>query len=270
MAGLRNSLCTPSLRQRVIIAYHGVAQETAFNCVSKDLFRSELYWLKERYAVVPLHELIADLTAPEQRDLNLASITFDDGYVNFCELALPVLCEADCHATLFVPSGKVGLYNDWDEGQANFNKMPIMSYGSLRELPRERVEIGSHGVNHWPLDRLSVEKAVYEISVSRAELEQNIGNRVRFMAFPYGRFSPSWQTASHRVGKELMNTYEAVCTTRWGRYNGKNDLFALRRIGAWENDSYHDFQAKLLGDFDWLVGKESFGRILKNLPWFSL
>ena len=79
----------------------------------------------------------------------------EDDIVNFLDFAFPQLAHYGLHATVFVPSGKVGHYNDWDERAADFIKMPIMSYQHLRQLPPDRVEIGSHGISHSRLDQLA-------------------------------------------------------------------------------------------------------------------
>jgi len=248
--------------QRVILTYHGISKRPGFNCTSAGLFRDQIAWLREHYVVVPLHALVRSLADKEGGTANLASITFDDGYVNFVELALPLLQEHNVHATVFVPSGKVGRYNDWDEGKGDFHKMLIMSYEQLRGLPADTAEIGSHGLHHRPLDQASADELNEEVVRSRVELEQGIGREVRFFAFPYGGYPPV--LFKKRQRNALLGSYTAACTSRWGRFNSEEDIYALRRIGVWQGDSFKDFTDKLAGYHDWLVAKESVGRILKR------
>ena len=263
LASLSDTIHPTSMGQMIILSYHGVAKWPRFNCTAADLFREQIAWLKEHYAVVPLHTLVSRLADEDKGNTNFASITFDDGYLNFAELALPVLEEYNVHATVFVPSGKVGGYNDWDEGKGEFHKMPIMSYDQLRGLPGDMVEIGSHGLCHRSLERVSADELAEEVVRSRVELEQGMGRTVRFFAFPYGGYPPVLFKARQRSA--LLGSYAAACTSRWGRFNSAGDIYALRRIGVWHSDSFKDFTDKLEGRYDWLVAKESVGRLLKRI-----
>jgi peptidoglycan/xylan/chitin deacetylase (PgdA/CDA1 family) len=142
--------------------------------------------------------------------------------------------------------------------------MPIMSYEQLRQLPEKVVEIGSHGISHIPLDQLLFDGVTREIIESRLEIEQNVGRLVQFFAFPFGRY-----LNSYRNNRNLIVSYNAACTSWWGRYNSLKDLYALRRIGIWDSDSLGDFFDKLGGNYDWLVIKEKIGRFYKSVKPFT-
>ncbi|HAM53291.1 MAG TPA: hypothetical protein DCP92_22305 [Nitrospiraceae bacterium] len=245
--------------------YHGIDTQAIFNCVAASHFREQLSWLKEHYSIVPLSVLVdaIQFPSPANKMSNLASITFDDCYVNFAELALPILQEYKMHATTFLPTGKVGYYNDWDEGMSGFHKMGIMSYDMLRQLPEQAVEVGSHGIAHVPLDRLSHDEIEKEIVQSRAEIEQNIGRPVRFFAFPFGVYPFKYRLRLREGENDSLGGYRAACTTWWGRYNTIKDIHVLRRVTICDFDTLDDFKDKLYGYYDWLVMKESVGRYYK-------
>ncbi len=250
--------------QRVILMYHGISKIPRTNCIAQSLFKEQISCLKEKYAVIPLSALIENLRSPSlSGELDLASITFDDGYFNFAELALPILQEINCHATLFVPSGKAGSYNDWDENKNGFHKMEIMTYEALRQLPERYVEIGSHGISHIPLDRLPEKEIKREIIESRLHLEQNIARPIQFFAFPFGVYPFRCKFKIYDDEKNLSGGYRAACTSWWGRHNTLKDRNKLRRIGIWDSDSFSDFVDKLDGYYDWLEVKEGVGRSLK-------
>lgn len=254
--------------QRTIITYHGIAKKQNFNCVSETLFAKQLAWLKANYNIVSLTTLVNSLTSkttPEKN--NLLAITFDDGFTNFADLALPFLQKHNCSATIFVPTSKVAGYNDWDEGEPGFHKMRIMTFRELRQLPKELIDIGSHGCNHIPLaNSLPYHKIKEEIVTSKNILEQNVGRKIQFFAFPYGVYPFSSKTpAGNDVRALLSRTYSAACTSRWGRFNCDRNLFSLRRIGVWESDSLDDFIDKVKGYYDWLTVKEKIGRVVKQV-----
>jgi len=248
--------------------YHGISKRPDFNCITADQFKAQLAWLKKKYSVVPLSVLVDHIMSPlPMNAADLASITFDDCYVNFAELALPILQEFKLHATAFVPTGKVGYYNDWDKGMSGFRKMEIMSYKVLRQLPEEFVEIGSHGITHMPLDRLPYVEIEKEMVQSRVEIEQNIGKPVQFFAYPFGVFPFKHRLRLHDGENRFLGGYKAACTTWWGRFNAMSDIHMLRRVGIWDSDCFDDFKDKLDGYYDWLEKKEMVGRrfkIIKN------
>ena len=258
ISALTNHRSKEASKQKVILTYHGISKKPQYNCITESLFVDQISWLKENYSIVSLFELVKSLKSSGRDQSHLVSITFDDGYVNFAEFAVPILEKYGCHATVFVPTGKVGYFNDWDECSRGFQKMPIMSYEQLHQLPEKFVEIGSHGISHTPLNSLTEDKIDKEIVESRMEIEQNIGRQVRFFAFPFGRY-----LNSYRNNKNLLLSYNAACTSWWGRYNSLKDLYALRRIGIWDSDSLRDFIDKLEGNYDWLIIKEKIGRFYK-------
>lgn len=270
LSNITKKISHPKEGQRVILMYHGISKSPKFNCVTQSLLREQISWLKEKYFVVPLNTLIESLNSDSfMAHSNLASITFDDGYVNFIELALPILQEYGCNATVFIPSGKAGSYNDWEKNISSLNKIEIMSYDMLRQLPKELIEVGSHGISHVSFDRLSFREIERELVESRLEIEQNISRPVQFFAFPYGAYPFKYK---HRLyddkTKLFLGGYKAACTTWWGRYNTLKDTNTLRRIGIWDSDSFDDFTDKLNGYYDCLEIKEKFGMFLKTIAAF--
>ncbi len=257
--------------QKVILMYHGISKQPAFNCIPAGLLEKQLTWLKERYTVVPLSVLVENLVLPGPTNMtNLAAITFDDCYVNFAELALPILQKYNVHATVFMPAGKAGYYNDWDEGMPGFRKMEIMSYDMLRQLPGVVIEIGSHGLSHCPLNGLTYGELEKEMVQSRIDIELNTGKPVRFFALPYGIYPFKYRHRLHDDHDGLLGGYKAACGSSWGRFNTFKDIHLLRRITIADSDSFDDFQDKLNGHYDWLVMKENVGRYYKVMKsWLS-
>jgi peptidoglycan/xylan/chitin deacetylase (PgdA/CDA1 family) len=250
--------------QKVILMYHGISKQPGFNCISTSLFENQLAWVKERYTVVPLSVLVENLVLTgSTSSANLAAITFDDCYVNFAELALPILQKYNVHATAFMPSGKAGYYNDWDEEMAGFRKMEIMSYDMLRQLPGDVVEIGSHGINHRPLTRMTYSELEKEMVQSRIDIEQNTGRPVSFFAVPFGMYPFKYRHRLYDDQNCILGGYRAACGSSWGRFNTFKDIHLLHRITLEDSDTFDDFRDKLNGHYDWLVMKESVGRYYK-------
>ncbi|MEX0610498.1 MAG: polysaccharide deacetylase family protein, partial [Pirellulales bacterium] len=100
----------------------------------------------------------------------------------------------------------------------------------LRQLGSAGVEIGAHTRHHVDLGgNVSSDKLVDEIIRCKWELEDALGQDVRYFAFPYGQHE-NLSAAAFRVAREAG--YDGVCSA-YGGYNFPgDDPFHLRRIHA--------------------------------------
>jgi peptidoglycan/xylan/chitin deacetylase (PgdA/CDA1 family) len=89
-------------------------------------FSSQLDLLARHFTVLPLREAVGRMGAGTLPSRSVC-ITFDDGYANNCELALPLLRQRGLPATVFVASGYLN-------GGAMFNDVVLES---LRVAPAE-------------------------------------------------------------------------------------------------------------------------------------
>ena len=249
-------------KQRAILMYHGVSNSHAYNCVLKGQFEKQLEWVSAHYEIIALSDLVLRLREQTPIERDQLAVTFDDGYLNFMESALPVLREREIPATLFVPAAKVGGVNDWDAGQPGYEELKLMDFSQLRSLPGDLIEIGSHGLHHRRLDNLSTEELTEELSGSCRLLEQKLQREIRLLSLPYGIHCDRHRRAGEETVAE--HTYQAVCSSLWGRFNRIEDLYALRRIGVWLEDTLADFARKMTGYYDWLTVKETFGSRLRK------
>src|SRR5262245_5513049 len=76
------------------------------------------------------------------------ALTFDDGFLNFYEHALPILGRHKFAATLFVVAGRCGLDNRWPGSADSVPTVPLMSWKNVRDAAEQGVTIGSHTLQH--------------------------------------------------------------------------------------------------------------------------
>lgn len=110
-------------------------------------------------------------------------LTFDDGYVDFVEQAVPVLRRHGATATVYVLGGRIGGDNSWD---ADAPRKPLMTAEQVREAADAGMEIGSHGLMHRHLPQLTPEELTDELAGSRRRLAELAGTPVDSFAYPYG------------------------------------------------------------------------------------
>jgi len=104
----RRCLAAPS--RAIILRYHSVGEPDAVTTyvdpalsLPPERFREHLRLLRRRFRIVSLDEILKRLISGESGD-RIAAITFDDGYRDNHDVALPILLSEGATATFFVTS----------------------------------------------------------------------------------------------------------------------------------------------------------------------
>jgi peptidoglycan/xylan/chitin deacetylase (PgdA/CDA1 family) len=148
-------------------------------------------------------------------------ITFDDGYADFHEHALPVLDRFGFTATVFVTTGWL---HDAGPHAAGRPLGRMLTWRQVEEVAAAGVEIGAHGHSHAQLDQLGTEELRDELRLSRALLQDRLGRSVHTMAYPYGY-------SSARVRREVRaGGYAAACAVANAVMAGRHDPLAVPRL----------------------------------------
>ena len=117
-----------------VLAYHRIGRpvpDGGPDWVSAERFRSHLRYLKRRYEIVTVGEALERLRGGRVGNRPLLSVTFDDGYADNVTVALPILIEEACRATLYPTLEAI------EEGRAPW------THRLARDLQRV-MESGSH------------------------------------------------------------------------------------------------------------------------------
>lgn len=100
-----------------ILTYHSVMPYTQRfkdfdyrNCISTKQFDAQLGWLKSKYNIITMHEAMARLSE-NRLDGNHLVITFDDGFKNNWEYAMPLLIKHNTSAVFYVSTDFIGKEN---------------------------------------------------------------------------------------------------------------------------------------------------------------
>lgn len=227
----------------IILMYHIIDNplsplEEKYCCSPAD-FEGQMQFLrKSHYNPVSLDRFVDALDGKGSCPENSVVVTFDDGFDNMLDSALPVLQKFSIPATMFVPSDRINSTNNWMHGRG-FPKRRLLTQAQLLELKNEGVCIGSHTRNHVRLTEISKDCVSDEIEGSKKVLEDILGSEVPFFAYPYGLFNESAIAAVAEAG------YKAACTTRSGFNRLNIDPYALRRIEVYGTDTMTDFKRKL-------------------------
>jgi peptidoglycan/xylan/chitin deacetylase (PgdA/CDA1 family) len=163
----------------------------------------------------------------------LVGLTFDDGYRDVLEHALPALRRHDFGATFYVVSGLLGSANVWDQPP----RRALMTADDLRRLQADGYEVGSHSVTHARLTGLDPAELRHEVADSRATLGEILDGPPRTFCYPYGSVDDAAARAVADAG------YAYACAVH--RVPGPPTTFARPRVGVTQRDGGARLAAKL-------------------------
>jgi peptidoglycan/xylan/chitin deacetylase (PgdA/CDA1 family) len=215
--------------------YHRVGPEprgpaiTDALTVPTSVFALEMRWLQAAgFHAITQRQLFGALEYGARMPRRPVLITFDDGYRDVLWNAAPLLHRLRMPATAYVITGRISgrdsSFLTWDE---------------LRQLERDGVTIGSHTVHHLDLTRLSRPLALAELVDSRWTLEQRLGRRVPWLAYPVGREDPVVVALARRAG------YLLAVTTRPGEAQSARHPLELFRYEVLETTGVRGVAALL-------------------------
>jgi peptidoglycan/xylan/chitin deacetylase (PgdA/CDA1 family) len=126
-------------------------------------------------------------------------ITFDDGYLDTLEVALPLLQRFRATACIFVTTSWCGS----KQGPASTRGHPLLTWPQLRQLADAGVEVGAHTVTHPFLTEMAPERAWEEIHHAKHELEDRLGREVQAFSYPNSKHNPLIREMVQRAGYRL-------------------------------------------------------------------
>ncbi len=225
-----------------ILFYHRVSAERDALAVDPGLFASQMAYLVEHgFRVVDVAAAAAEARRPRP-DPRVIGLSFDDGYQDVVDNALPVLERLGCSATVFIVpdaiDGRVGF--SWYDRQP-----PLIGWDEIRRVDAGGVlRFEPHTLTHPNLLALDDDAAAAEISGSRRVVEERLGRTADVFAYPAGLFGDRERRLAEEAG------YRFAVTVEPGTNDAATDPLALNRTAVERRDRMLDFRAKVAGGHD--------------------
>jgi peptidoglycan/xylan/chitin deacetylase (PgdA/CDA1 family) len=183
-------------------------------------------------------------------------VSFDDGYRDNLENALPVLQRHGFPAVIFVPIG----YLDDDRPLPHEEALraigvrnETVGWDDLAALEAGGIRVESHGIAHRPVSELDPAEAAREIALSKLRLEERLGRQVDAYAFVKGSladYRPEHVSLVQQAG------YTLGFTSVSGANSPRTDRFRLRRYNV-EPYPPRTFELVLSGACDLISMKDT-------------
>lgn len=227
-----------------ILMYHSIGGSDRLSVPGATFAAHMAALWQQGYTSLPLTALTRWLgtgehgAGPRRLPRRSVVITFDDGYADVHERALPILARYGFPATVFVTSGWLR-----DAGRYAAGRPPgrMLAWKQVAELADEGVEIGGHGHSHAQLDQLPDARLRDELFRNRGLLEDRLGREVTTMAYPYGYCSGRVRDRARAAG------YHCAFAVANRTVAENADRFALPRLTMRAGTSGAAFTAALSG-----------------------
>lgn len=244
---LKRSISRLALRGRPggfrILLYHSIDRAVAGDRLALRIapgeFARQMAWLAASgYRLAPLEAVVSAAAADDA-----VAVTFDDGYRDQLDHAVPVLRRLGIPATFFLTTR---FLDGWPGGGRYWEAWPHMSWQDAADLARAGFAIGAHSATHATLTGLPATRLGEEVRDCKKALEDRLGTRVSSFSYPHGVCDRRAMRAVEGAG------YDLACAGLFGVNRPPVDRFSLLRTEIDGADRLADFVRKLRGHYDWL------------------
>ena len=231
------------VKKIIVLNYHLISREpvpSTFSALKRFSlnereFISQMELIRQlKIPVVPIELILSDTYC---HDLAVA-FTFDDGNISDYEIVFPILQSFQFTAAFFPVTDMIS-----SQGK--------ITWPRLSELAANNFTIGSHGISHTALTKLSPEQKKHEIRNSKLLLEKKLNCRIKYFSAPFGLYD------KETIRMALEAGYSSILTTRKrpNKDPGKHSI--IDRWNVSENIS-----AESLNDIFSREGNLPFGKAL--------
>jgi peptidoglycan/xylan/chitin deacetylase (PgdA/CDA1 family) len=228
---------------RAILTYHSIDESGSVISISESVFRNQIAWLARSDVRVVSLDVLMNMPSTA----NAVALTFDDGFVNFGDVAAPLLADHGMPSTLFVVADAAGKTNRWPGKPARgIPELPLLTWDALGRLSERHVEIGAHTRTHVNCSRLTNDRLLDEIVGGADRIRAEVGYAPSTFAYPYGAVSDdAVRIVAARFAWGCTTDMRSVAANEARALLPRLDMFYLREPGQLERWGTARFQYHL-------------------------
>lgn len=201
----------------IVLMYHRVNDggDDPDISVSTANFERQIAYLKKKYQIESLEDMLSACMRDVPMAKDTVAITFDDGFKDNFINAYPTLRKYSAPATIFMTTGWIG-------------KDGMLSKRDIINMHGNSIAFGAHTVTHSILSEVDRKTANSQILNSKSALEEIVGEKILFFAYPRGK-RRDFTEENVQMVKDAG--YLAAFSTENGCISDDTDLFRLSRLG---------------------------------------
>jgi peptidoglycan/xylan/chitin deacetylase (PgdA/CDA1 family) len=226
-----------------ILLYHNISKTFSpyGSIVFPEVFRRHLRFIKSRGV---------NFLGPDEffKGESGVLLTFDDGFIDLYEFAFSILADENIPAIIFVVSGYAGKKNAWEVTLGK--SFTHLSWDKIKEMHKYGITIGSHSHLHPDYSRSPLDVVKKDMGTSLEIISDKIGERVKYLSYPFGRIRESELGLAGEVGyekafvstpREIDNPY---CVGRWAVYTIDTLFNVSAKVGLNKFSTFEKFKCK--------------------------
>ncbi|HEU4648135.1 MAG TPA: polysaccharide deacetylase family protein [Gemmatimonadales bacterium] len=207
--------------------------------VTPRAFALQMRWLaRAGYSAIGLDAVLTHRAHATELPRRPVVLTFDDGFRSCVERVVPVLQTYGFTAMFYLVAGLMGQTSRWLQATHGF-ELPLIDWPTARRLTDAGFHCGAHSMTHPHLPKLAPASCRYELAESRRLAEQEVGQEVVHLAYPFGSYDAAVRQMAAEAG------FRSACSVKLGRSPPDDDPLALRRIPVTGTDTLLDFVCRL-------------------------
>lgn len=192
--------------------------------VSPEKFERVIIAIKEMdYTTITTEMLVETINHGTELPEHPILITFDDGHLDNYTNAFPIMQKYGFTGVIYIVENYMGV-----DG--------FMNREQILEMHTAGWEVGSHGLSHYDLSKLSNNDQKTEIQWSKTRLEKELGIEILTFAYPFGAMNEL------TIGYVRAAGYIAAMGAEGYTDNqGKWNLYNLQRVEIKSTDDENSF-----------------------------
>jgi CelD/BcsL family acetyltransferase involved in cellulose biosynthesis len=167
----------------LVLTWHRLRERGGRNMAPSSALATQLRRLSRLATVVPLGVAMDALGAGQTLPPRAVALTFEDGYRDHLEIAVPLLERLGLPATFFLTPSL--LSGSTRPPTAPDEPAPFLDWNGARQLVHSGFSIGSRAIGDAILGEEPNEQ-LHELVTSRRQLEEKLDVPVRLLAYPEG------------------------------------------------------------------------------------